>query len=223
MATTTNSENLGNENSIQLIINVFILPLVSTIGFLLNLLCVIVYFRLKENELLYKYLFVNSISNSIAMLIDALAPIALCGTHCQISQTYVAQLFYLYGFIYFADVFETFSALIDLIITIDRYFQVENKLKSFRKIRYQIVLIVLFLICLLFYLPFILKKKIIKKTEFVYSRNEYEKSENTSFYSLVPSDFGRTQFGIIFVLIQLIFSELVILCLMISKHLMNLI
>jgi hypothetical protein len=210
---------MATQSSIELTINLFILPLVSSIGFMLNLLCVVVYYKLKKcsanssGDLLYNYLFVNSISNSIAMFLDTLGPIALCASHCQISQTYLAQIYYLYGFIYLADVFETYSSLIDLIISIDRYAKLENRLKFIRQISHRVLLVGLFILCLLYYIPFVLKKEI-KQT--VTSANNETRSELHIVYTSSVSDFGRTKFGQVFVLIQLIFSELLVLVIMIT-------
>lgn len=205
------NSSTNNVYSFQIIINLFLLPLISSIGFLLNFLCVLVYWRILRvnNDVLYKYLCINSISNSIAMLIDTFSPLALCGDNCRISQTYSAQLFYLYGFIYFADAFETFSSLIDIVLTVDRFAKVSNRLKNFRKISYKIIIFILLLISLLYYIPFILKKEIVSSSIVI---------NNVTYgvYRLAPSEFGKTKFGLFFILIQLILSEVFVLVVMIN-------
>ncbi|CAF0999487.1 unnamed protein product [Brachionus calyciflorus] len=217
-----NPEYSTRSNSLQLFINIYLLPVVSLIGFFLNVICVLVYRKIlrKKPEILYKYLYINSISNSLAMFIDMFAPMALCGNDCKISQTYSAQFFYLYGFIYLADVFETFSSLIDIILTIDRYDQLTNKLRFLRKVSYKLIILFLFLISLIYYIPFILKKKIVQL-----SYPENEKCFNTSeeVYILAQSNFGKSKFGIYFILIQLILSEVFVLCIMIIFNVLLLI
>ena len=194
--------------SLELIINIFMLPFISSIGFLLNLLCAVVYWQImrKNNKVMYRYLFISSVVNSLAMLVDALATMPLCGQYCSVSQTYFAQAFYLYGFIYLADVLETFNFMIDIVITIDRYIEVSRRPHFFKKRAYKWIMTTLLCIgCFLFYIPFVLKKKI----EFVSAEKGY---------TLVTSEFGKNKFWVYFILVQLLVSELIILCLMITVN-----
>ena len=214
-------EDLDYESSdIQILINVFFLPIVSFIGFLLNLLCAFVYrniLKTQPENKMYNYLIVNSVSNSIAMLIDSFAPVALCGNSCNISHTYAAQVFYLYGFIYLADVFETFSSLIDIVITIDRYVTINNRMKFLKKINHKKIITTVFIFCFIYYIPFIAKKRI---SSIAKPLKETTKSQNLGSkifsYITISSEFGKSDFGKYFIFIQIAISEVLLLCIMIG-------
>jgi hypothetical protein len=202
--------NIHDSNSFSLfetVVYIFLLPFISTIGCLLNLLCALVYWRIIESNTkrLYKFLFVGSIVNSLAMLVDAVAVVALCGHYCKVSRAYLAQAFYLYGFIYLADVLETFNCLIDIVITIDRLLELRYRIKFFKNHSYKWVCFFLLVFCLIFYIPFALKKKIIR---------------NDTGYTLVMSEFGRSTFWVSFIIIQLIVSELFVLIVMVVSNIL---
>ena len=206
-------------SELQILINVFFLPIVSFIGFLLNLLCAFVYLNIlkthPENKM-YNYLVVNSISNSIAMLIDSFAPVALCGNSCNISHTYAAQVFYLYGFIYLADVFETFSSLIDIVITIDRYVTINNKMTFFKKISHRTIIASVFIFCFIYYIPFIAKKRISSIVQPLQHAALLQSLDSKFIrYITISSEFGKSLFGRYFIFAQLTVSEIFIMLVMI--------
>ena len=208
--------------TIQIFVNVYIFPMASLIGFILNFTCVVVYHKIlnQTTNVLYKYLFINSISNSLAMIIELFSPIAFCGPNCKIDKTYFAQFYYLYGLIYSVDVLKTFSSLIEIILTIDRYDKITKRLKYFRKTSFEFNVIVMFLISAVFYIPFILKKKIIPISQ---PLNELCFNTTERVYVLTKSNFGSTSFAIYFILFQLVISELLILCIMISFNILLLV
>lgn len=188
--------------------------MVSLVGFILNFTCVIVYRKIlnQTTNVLYKYLYVNSISNSLAMVIEIFSPIAFCGRDCELNKTFFAQFYHLYGLVYSVDVLKTFSSLIDIILTIDRYDKITSRLKYFRKVSFKLNVIILFIISVIYYIPFILKKKI---TSVSFPLNEMCFNTTQNVYVLTKSDFGNTKFTVYFILIQLVISELLILCIMI--------
>jgi hypothetical protein len=206
------SRDLPDSNSFttfETVVYIFMLPFISSIGFFLNLLCALVYWRIVQvnTKILYKFLLVGSIVNSLAMLVDAVAVVALCGHYCTVSKSYFAQAFNLYGFIYLADVFETFNCLIDIVITIDRLLEIRYGVKFFKSHSYKWTSFFLLVVCAVFYIPFVLKKKVIQLPD-------------NKGYSLVMSEFGLNKFWVFFILCQLFLSELFVLVTMIVSNLM---
>lgn len=200
---------MGPRSSLEIIVNIFMLPFISVIGLLLNVLCSLVFWKIikTNHKRLYKYLFLSSIVNSLAMLVDALAVMPLCGDSCLISRTYFSQAFYVYGFIYLADVLETYTCLIDIVIALDHYSELSNRMRFIKKRSYKLIGAFLMLLCIVFYVPFILKKKIVF-------------DESNKKYTLATSDFGKNKFWISFIIVQLVISELLLLVVMITCNLL---
>ena len=259
--------NLTNPHSndlFEVVVNLLLFPLISVIGFFFNLICIIVYWKIirenrkkraavlargakisrasQHNDDLYMYLITSSISITIGMFIDIFAPLALCHIEfCRLSKTYFAQIYYLFGYIYLADVFETFSSLIDVVITIDRYAIIFDRFKFMRKkFNYIRILVVLFLICTLYYVPFILRKKIvsIRKNVFIkldevntmaehttslannYHHHTMSQIRSIEHYTIIDSEFGTKKLSKLFLILQLFISELLVFIIMITFNIL---
>jgi hypothetical protein len=198
------------------LISKYFLPIISLLGFLFNLICILVFKQIISNKnvkynILYKYLLIASISNSITMLIDTLYwPMIQFANN-----EYITQVIHLYGFIYLTDVLETFSSMIDIIIAIDRYATISRNFLILKKINYKIISLFLLFVTFIYYIPFLLKKKIAFKRISILNINN---SCNYSiiYYETVPSEFGSSKFGIFFIFFQMLISEILVLVIMIG-------
>ena len=202
---------MSNETDYQLISKYF-LPVISLLGFLFNFICILVFRQIISNrnvkyKILYKYLLIASISNSIAMLIDTIYwPLMQYA-----NDEYITQVIYLYGFIYLTDVLETFSSMIDIIIAIDRYATISKNFLILKRINYKIISIFLLFATSIYYIPFLVKKQITL-------RKKANDGINNSiiYYETVSSNFGSSKFGSFFIFFQMFISEILVLFIMIG-------
>ena len=156
--------SLSNETMVNLreFYWTFVLPLVSFGVFILNLINTIVLLKITTKNLLYKYMLSNSYANLAYSFICSFVFLMRCGKYCTISEAFLTKVYELYFFIYFSSVLAIFNILIEIIIAYYRYSIVANKsISRFASIKK--ILIILFALSAIYYLPFTIWRKISKK------------------------------------------------------------
>lgn len=98
-------KNTNKENDI---IMTYILPIISSIGFVLSAISFLIFSSSIFKELLYKYVKIQTIFCSFYLLIQALRPVESC-VKCQISQTLASVIYFIYFAVYVVSICE-FSA-----------------------------------------------------------------------------------------------------------------
>ena len=115
--------------------NVYLLPVICVFGILTSILSIIVLAKInKFNENVYLYMMIDSVANLIFLLTQVPIAVLRCGILCPYAYTYGAKVFELYIYLYVGYVVVTFSALVDISVSIDRFlsFNVKRKAKLSR-------------------------------------------------------------------------------------------
>lgn len=154
---------------------IYIVPTVCSLGFILNIICIIVFFRLRQNGNIYKYFLSKTIAEIIVLVIGAFIPYGNC-VFCDSYQTLGAQIYKMFFLGFLNQICYTYSGLCEIIITIDRIFILKNKPNSF--ISYKIVMTVFWLFSFGIFIPILLAN--------------YIKALPNNKYSYVSTEFGLT-------------------------------
>lgn len=168
----------------------YIIPIVSAIGFILNLLNFLVFSSSSLKELLYKYLKMESLNILLDLLISSFKPIYDCKT-CKISQTYIAQIYFI-GLIDFgSSVLELSASFNRIISTFCCLMLIKNKLKKFRALSifnyYKAINVIIFLTSSFIFLYKIFLLDIVHEVSIEPESNKIRKK-----FFLKPSKFSAT-------------------------------
>lgn len=170
----------------QYIINIYIIPIITLIGVLTNILNVIIFIKIILNQksktqgFMYKYLLLKSIVDLCHSMLHIPAPIFYI-KYASKAHSYLAQLWFTYFYNYGEFVAELFSIFLDIFATIDCYVYI-NKNEFIKKFKnyitnFKLNTILAFIYSVVFYLYLIFEYRIIfcdgnyiaEKTEFHYS------------------------------------------------------
>lgn len=113
------------------LINVFIIPCVITISFVLNLICITVFSSSTIKSTIYKYLSANAIADCITLLVALLGLFVKMTENTNFYPTSYVSAQYFFVFISFTTL--TISNFIKLILALDRIFRLKRKCKWFVK------------------------------------------------------------------------------------------
>ena len=135
------------------VIFTYILPIVSSVGFFLSVLCFIVFSNSIFKERLYTYIKIETVFCSLYLLIQAIRPIHSCN-ECGLSTLLISQIYYVYFAIYMVSICE-FSAFAFQIFAAINCYQLIISVKSESKMNCKmpfklICFLTIFLSCLLF-------------------------------------------------------------------------
>ena len=118
---------------------IFIIPVFSLIGFILNMLCFIVFLNKEFKELFYKYLRHELIFIMLDQLIQIFRPIDSY-RHNWLSFSFGVQIFHIYFINYFAGLLEMTALIHHLLASINYYLLItssqRSKLEFIKKISY---------------------------------------------------------------------------------------
>ena len=163
-------------------ISIIAIPIICVIGIILNLICFIVFICLKEK--IFFYLAINVITESLFLLIGALASILLC-RKCDTENTYLKAIYNLIINRFFASVLYSMITILEIQISFNRYFLVtSHNTKTIIELKDKAKIFIYFIICVLIHLPYCFAFKI--------QKNEMSFVEDT--YSLEYNHFGNTDF-----------------------------
>lgn len=166
--------------------NTFIVPIISAFGILTNLINVVVFSQKELKDVTFKYFKLQSLSNSIYLMIAFFLFVPRCGIYCQISHTFTAQL-YLYVFhTYIKGIFAILSICIQITVGFYRFLIVINHHNTSKFQNYKLITSFLLVFSIIFYLPNLITKKI-------QLNNEINNSSMT--YTTNFTEFGQTNWG----------------------------
>jgi hypothetical protein len=147
------------------VIFIYLIPFISLIGFILNMICFIIYSDREFKESLYKYLKVESIFISMNLFMQLFRPfeayrIGNLNSINWSSKSYLAQFFEFYCLNFLASVFEMTALMLHLISSFNYYILLSykpgssfyNKLKLLEKVSYIKITIIFTLFSILAFL-----------------------------------------------------------------------
>lgn len=206
-----NSSNLSevrllNKNN-QSVLPLVAIPIICVFGVIANILNIAVFLNPKMKDPTFKYMLAISISNFFYAALLCYGFIIYCD-ECELNKSYGTQVFKIIANNYVSSSLAIFSNLVEIYLSMQRYFILTNK-NSLQNISYKLVLLIIFLISSLYYINVLFCYDIIKY-EFVYQDRVLVTS-----YSTALSDYSRSDFGkiitVAFVMFRIILSTVVLL------------
>ena len=177
------------------IINAYIMPAISVLGVILNLMSVIVLFQISKRKSAYSnmlyYLLFKSINDGLQFLINVFTPFYFC-IHCENSHSYIIIIWYIYFFYYAEDVLMLCSSLMELMATFDCCIHIVEKMKFCysKKIPF-IIAPFIQVFATIYYVPLLFEFKIEQLISF-------EHSVKIQSYTYVLTDFYYSKAGKLF-------------------------
>lgn len=185
--------------------NVFIIPPLCSIGFLLNILCIIVFIRLSKQANIFKYFLVKTIAENNILLVGSLIPLGTC-VNCAVYES-LLQVVHRYIFVgYLIPVSYSYSGFCEIVIVIDRILILKNKNKN--SFSYKLVMVVILIISVCLFIPLLFSRRITALSD-----NRYV-LVRTSFGSSVEFPIFLTTTVLVrntFFFVSLVFSNLLLL------------
>ena len=107
----------------------YLLPIISFIGFVLEIISTLTFIKIVKNNHtdIYKYLLAYSVSDAMALFIHCFIGVFKCGVHCNIEHSLAAKIYEFYIYLFIGNIFNTLSVFIDLKISLDRYLLISQK------------------------------------------------------------------------------------------------
>lgn len=167
-----------------------LIPIVCLFSVITNGLNILVFLHSKMKDSTFKYMLAISVSNLLYAGLLSYGYIVYC-EDCSLSKSYGTQLFKIWIEYYFTSCLAFFSILIEIVISIHRYFLLKNNNNFLSKTSFKWITPMLLLISLLFYIPVIFTYEIVPV-----------QLNDTIIYSKVRTSFGRTNMGRSFPIIQ---------------------
>ena len=122
----------------------FILPVICFFSLITNGINILVFFRIKSHDLIYKYMLFNSMADEVYLFGVLFIFLVRCGQFCQIKDTYLVQVYAHYIYMYATNSVALFSVFLEIMIILQRYFTLKNKtfLKNVNKTLFLIYLLI---------------------------------------------------------------------------------
>ncbi len=171
-----------------------ILPVICVIGSILSIICFTVFLNSKLEDRSYFYLLIKSFTDILLMLIGAFSPFVAC-IDCTVYNTYIRWLFALVIYKFIKNGLYLFVTVLEIIITLDRYFKIKSKTTKEKATKQEKIFIILTIsLCLLIFVPVLFAEIIILK-------------EDNS-YNFETTHFGMTKFYSIYIKIIGLFENI---------------
>jgi hypothetical protein len=188
----------------NLITNIYMMPIGSVIGFILNIPCLIVLFHRKLKGDTYKYLIFKTLSHLGLLFIVAMTPVFKCTT-CPISLSLFANLVRYYLNLCVLNPLSTYAALVEIALSYDRLLMLkQQKSKCLIRLKFWPTCICFTVFGFIVNLPYMLSFQI-------------ESLEGTNIWLYLPTGFYNTTFYrmyvIVFNLIQALLALIVLVVL----------
>jgi hypothetical protein len=137
---------------------VYFVTTTSFIGFLLNLVCVVIFLRkeLRKTGNLNDYLLCNTINAAFYVSINGFTGLTRCGSICSTANTYEAKAYELYGIFIFSNASFFFGTLIQLALSLNQILVIRKNFclcSKFNSISSKLVCFVALLLSLLYSIP----------------------------------------------------------------------
>jgi hypothetical protein len=183
-------ENQGRTNLIQFlndlyfIVYVKIFPAICLVGLLLCTLSFITFINSKFNKRIYYFLKYKSLVEALILLTGVLSPISSC-TDCATDGGYMTSV-YVWAIDHFLrNVLYTIITFIEVLITIDRYQTIKSTDSALVAKKDKMKLLFFVILSFLIFVPMFFAFKIALFRH---------KSDNSLYYSLKNTPYGRSQF-----------------------------
>jgi hypothetical protein len=201
-------------NEYRRIANVYVVPSVSLLGFLFNILCLLTFsIILKQNmdntqmsrqlnkPQMYKYLLIKSICDIIVYGVNLMQPIYFC-VNCDASKTWFAQFWFIFFNAYIFSVFLLASGLFEVAATLDCAISINKKWTIILRDRmaYTITFFIFFF-CSIFYIYRLFSNKIVKDSS---------NHQNVTIYALNSTKFYESKYMIYIGFFHTILRDLLI-------------
>ena len=170
----------------------FVIPCICAFGITTNVINIIVFSNKEMGDITYKYLKINACSNICYLSICFFLFMGRCGSFCTIDSSYVGVFFMYFFYSYAKGIPAIMTIIIQILVSVLRLGIVSNK-KMCNLPNFKLTMFGMTIFSAVFYLPYILNKKIIEiKTEsqFINGTNQTMNVEST--YKLGLSTFGQT-------------------------------
>ena len=184
-ATQVASKTRSSQNCSILIL----IPIVCTFGIITNGLNISVFLHSKMKDISFKYMLAISASNVLYNFLLLYGYIIYC-EDCDLNKSFGTQVFKIIVNNHLASCLAIFSNLIEIYLSLQRYFILKNK-KTLQAISFKQVLLLLSLISLVYYIPALFCYDIVKKE--IYSFNQT--LANSTIYATELNVFSRSLFG----------------------------
>jgi hypothetical protein len=154
----------------------YITIIIPTIGVFTNSICIAIFIAIIKTSSIncghmYKFLFIKSICDFIAALIDTLY-IFFSNDHSQVDNSYLAHFFNIYIYVFFYNIFAMLSTYCEVFAAIDCFLIVSKKLQCYKRncVFYWIISIVTVL-SVLAPLYFCFRKEIVLNSDHIWEEN----------------------------------------------------
>lgn len=177
------------------LINTFVIPTVCFFGMITSLINIIVFQMKNMNDVTYRYLTTNSICNFFYLTHCFFIFLPRCGMYCSFAFTIVPQYFLYLFYNYIKGIFAISSIIIQIIVSLYRYFLIINR-SFYAEIlskKFYLIIAFIFSFSTIFYLPNLLVK------DFKTSSSSLNLTKNSTIlmlsYSVVTNNFGKSDTG----------------------------
>jgi hypothetical protein len=163
---------------------VIVSPIICIIGLILNILCCIVFFNLKEK--IFFYLGFKSLAESLFLMIRAISPYLSC-FNCDLDNTYVRMLIIFISRKFLELVIYSLITILEIEISFNRYFLVNShKTKLLIEKKDKIKISVYIVVSILMFIPCLFAYEIKRMMPFAY---EYILAQNGMGKNLIYMNF----------------------------------
>lgn len=174
------------------LIQEFLTPMMSLVGFILRLVCIFVYtkpVKISMNKILQssyssinKTLLLNSLSQAIFSFVYIFLPLIYCRSIC-ISYGYLSNFYYAYVVIYGSTVAEMISILANIIMCLNRFLIIFKNKDVFKLLSFRSICLMIIFFSIIVNFPYLKMVKI---------------DETHGKYFLTESDFSKSPTGLFF-------------------------
>ena len=130
----------------------FILPFFCFFSIVTNGINILVFFKIKSRDIIYKYMLFNSIADEAYLCGVFFIFLVKCGQFCQIKDTYAVQIYYKYVYMYATNSIALFSIFLEIIIIVQRYSTLKNR-KLLTNVNRNLCLLCFLIFCFIYQLP----------------------------------------------------------------------
>ena len=192
----------------------FIYPNICFFGTITNLINIMILMRSEFKNPIHKFMLAYSVSDFFYLFICCFASLIKCGKFCRVDDSFLTQVYGDVFIDYITSVLAIFNIVIEVFLSIQRYLAIKN-INCLQKISILHSLFFIFIFSVIFYLPILFTKTIVKK-----SLNQIDSSllqkisninENHTIYTLEITDFGKSVFGKTVVLSLLLIRNVIFL------------
>ena len=130
----------------------FMLPSICVFSLTTNAINILVFYKIKSRNVIYKYMFANSLVDEAYLLCVSFIFLVRCGQFCEIRHSYMAQFYAHYIYMYAANSIALFSIFLEISILVQRFYTLNNK-TFFKNINKKLVFFSLFVLSFIYYVP----------------------------------------------------------------------